>query len=89
MTAALLLVSVLALGVDVESDDPEFGSRVEAVATQLVDVRKIAQIHEAGLQAGAWTVNDETTMVRLLNMGIDRIYTDDPACLPTLDHSNR
>lgn len=89
MAAALLLVSVLALGVDVESDDPEFGSRVEAVATQLVDVRKIAQIHEAELQARAWTVNDETTMVRLLKMGIDRIYTDDLAHLPALDRGNR
>ncbi len=39
---------------------------------------KVAKIHAAGLQAGAWTVNDEGTMKRLLALGVDRIYTDEP-----------
>lgn len=39
---------------------------------------KVERIHAAGLEAGAWTVNDEPTMRRLLEMGVDRIYTDDP-----------
>jgi len=46
-----------------------------------MNAAKIQQIHDAGLQAGAWTVNDAVTMKRLLDAGIDRIYTDDPALL--------
>ena len=42
---------------------------------------KVKQIHAANLQAGAWTVDDRETMEKLLNMGIDRIYTDDPKLL--------
>jgi glycerophosphoryl diester phosphodiesterase len=44
----------------------------------LVTKEVVQQIHEAGLKAGAWTVNDRTTMERLLGMGVDRIYTDFP-----------
>lgn len=32
----------------------------------------------AGLQVGAWTVNDAAEMKRLLDMGVERIYTDVP-----------
>lgn len=39
---------------------------------------KIEKIHSAGLEAGAWSVNDETAMKQLLALGIDRIYTDFP-----------
>ena len=35
-------------------------------------------IHAAGMEAGAWTVNDEARIRWLLEMGIDRIYTDFP-----------
>ncbi len=38
-------------------------------------------IHEAGLEAGAWTVNGRSDMKRLLGLGIDRIYTDYPNVL--------
>ncbi|NLF68144.1 MAG: glycerophosphodiester phosphodiesterase [Candidatus Anammoximicrobium sp.] len=44
----------------------------------IVTPESVAQIHKAGLEAGAWTVNDEATMTQLLKMGIDRIYTDAP-----------
>jgi len=47
----------------------------------VVTREKIDQIHAAGLQAGAWTVNDEATMARFLDWGIDRIYTDYPRLL--------
>ncbi len=43
----------------------------------VITKEKIDQIHEAGLQVGAWTVNDEVTMTRLLKLGIDRIYRTD------------
>lgn len=42
---------------------------------------KVKQIHAANLQAGAWTVDDREIMEKLLKMGIDRIYTDDPKLL--------
>lgn len=48
---------------------------------QGVTAEKVARIQDAGLEAGAWTVNDPATMQKLLDMGIDRIYTDDPRTL--------
>lgn len=42
---------------------------------------KIQQIKAAGLESGAWTVNDPAVMKTFLDYGIDRIYTDDPAIL--------
>lgn len=39
---------------------------------------KVDKIHKAGLEVGAWTVNDAKKMKSLLTMGIDRIYTDNP-----------
>ena len=38
-------------------------------------------IHGAGIEAGAWTVNDAAEMRRLLQCGVDRMYTDFPARL--------
>ena len=46
-----------------------------------VTSRALNQIHESGLLAGAWTVNDPEIMKQFLAWGIDRIYTDDPALL--------
>jgi len=46
-----------------------------------VTVEKVQQIKAAGLEAGAWTVNDRQTMESLLAMGIERIYTDYPRTL--------
>lgn len=36
----------------------------------------IARARSAGLQVHAWTVNDEPTMTRLLDLGVDGIITD-------------
>lgn len=44
----------------------------------------VAHIQEAGLKVGAWTVNDSAEMRRFIDMGIDRIYTDDPTVLMNL-----
>lgn len=42
---------------------------------------KISKIHAANLKVGAWSVYDQVQMERLENMGIDRIYADDPKLL--------
>ncbi len=43
---------------------------------------KVRKIKAAGIEAGAWTVNDEATMTHLLDAGVERLYTDCPrACL--------
>ena len=51
---------------------------------RVVTRQKIERIHQAGLEAGAWTVNDEAAMGHLLELGIDRIYTDHPRRLLAL-----
>ena len=59
------------------------GHGFEALVIQYqgVTLEKVAALHAAGMEAGAWTVNDASRMERLLRMGVDRIYTDDPALL--------
>ena len=41
----------------------------------------VNKVHAAGLEVGAWTVNDAEIMQHLLNLGVDRMYTDDPGRL--------
>jgi len=45
---------------------------------QVVTAEVVAKIHRAGFKVGAWTVNEEAEMRRLLGLGVDRLYTDDP-----------
>ncbi len=42
---------------------------------------KVQKIKAASLEPGAWTVNDPALMQKLLQQGIERIYTDDPSLL--------
>lgn len=49
----------------------------------------VEKIHAAGLDAGVWTVNDRQAMLRLLDAGVDRIYTDDPKLLLRLKDARR
>ena len=39
---------------------------------------KVKSVHDAELEIGAWTVNNPSTMEKLLKLSIDRIYTDCP-----------
>lgn len=38
----------------------------------------VAAVHEAGLVAGTWTVDEEEVMARMLDMGLDSITTNYP-----------
>ena len=44
----------------------------------LVDRRFVATAHRAGIHVHVWTIDDETTMARLLDLGVDGIMTDRP-----------
>ena len=41
----------------------------------------VVYAHRRGLQVHVWTINDESTMHRLLDMGVDGVMTDDCALL--------
>jgi glycerophosphoryl diester phosphodiesterase len=41
----------------------------------------IRMAHERGLRVHVWTINDEKTMRRLYNTGVDAVMSDDPALL--------
>lgn len=46
-----------------------------------LDLEDIQTIHDAGLKAWTWTVNDGPRALELLQMGADGICTDDPALI--------
>ncbi len=45
---------------------------------------KIEMVKAAGIEVGAWTVNDVAMMRRLLDAGVERLYTDHPRLLLSL-----
>lgn len=46
-----------------------------------VTAEKVQKVKAAGLEIGAWTVNDRQAMEKLLDMGVQRLYTDQPRLL--------
>ncbi len=48
---------------------------------RLIDAPRLASWREAGLRVAAWTVNDEATARRLVDLGVDVLIGDDPALL--------
>lgn len=48
---------------------------------RIVDRRFIDSAHSRGLPVHVWTINDESEMDRLLNLGVDGIMTDRPRLL--------
>jgi glycerophosphoryl diester phosphodiesterase len=51
-----------------------------------VTPEKVKKIKAAGIEIGAWTVNDRATMKRLLELGVERVYTDNPRLLLSLKY---
>ena len=49
-----------------------------------VTPEKVQKIKAAGIRAGAWTVNDPAVMKRLMDVGVERLYTDHPRLLLSL-----
>ena len=45
---------------------------------QALTSERVKLMQKAGFEVGAWTVNDAKTMAYLLDMGVDRTYTDYP-----------
>jgi glycerophosphoryl diester phosphodiesterase len=55
---------------------PEYFGKLRVVSPGL-----IRQAHQAGLKIQVWTVNERPEMIRLLSMGVDGIFTDNPEVL--------
>tara|TARA_Y100001970_G_C14063926_1_gene765672 strand:+ start:129 stop:869 length:741 start_codon:yes stop_codon:yes gene_type:complete len=55
---------------------------------KLVTKRFISYVHSIGLKIHVWTINDEDTMLKLIDLGVDGIITDRPKTLKNLlsDH---
>lgn len=49
---------------------------VRRYGVRIVDRRFVHTAHKLGLKVHVWTVNDETAMERLLDLGVDGIMTD-------------
>jgi glycerophosphoryl diester phosphodiesterase len=50
----------------------------------VVTEKFIKKAHELNIAVHVWTINDENTMNRLLDLGVDGIFTDQPALLKTV-----
>ena len=48
---------------------------------RLVTRRFVERCHDAGLHVHVWTIDDASTMVDLLDLGVDGIMTDQPSTL--------
>jgi glycerophosphoryl diester phosphodiesterase len=55
----------------------------------VVDRRFVESAHEVGLVVHVWTIDDEATMSRLLDLGVDGLMTDRPTLLKELLVSRR
>ncbi len=73
-------------GADTQIDDDIRIARQQGFETLVLHVsgvnsEKVQKIKAAGMAVGAWTVNDQATMRKLVDLGVDRIYTDQPRLL--------
>ncbi len=54
---------------------------ISQLPAESVTAEVVARAERFGVRIHAWTVNDRATMVRLLDLGVHGIMTDDPALL--------
>ena len=52
---------------------------------EIVDASFLARARAFGLKVHAWTVNDGGDMCRLMQLGVDGLFTDDPERLETIE----
>ena len=57
------------------------GVRCVQVPASMATPSFIGRSHALGLQVHVWTVNDQPTMQRLLDLGVDGIMTDETVAL--------
>lgn len=50
-----------------------------SVESMMVTQSFVNQAHKAGKEVYVWTVNSENTLGKVINMGVDKVITDDPA----------
>lgn len=67
----------------------ELGFESLVLHQTLIQGDSVAKIKAAGLEVGAWTVNDMATLHRFKKLGVERIYTDRPRELLALQNYNR
>ena len=53
---------------------------VNRKGVSMVTSASVAHAHKLGLQVHAWTINDESTMHNLIDMGVDGIMTTIAPC---------
>lgn len=58
--------------------------KVLGVTLELITPKTVQAIHQAGKKVHVWTINDELTMHRLIEWGVDGIITDRPDLLKTV-----
>jgi glycerophosphoryl diester phosphodiesterase len=56
----------------------EAGATHLAIDHRVIDAGVVASAHRAGLKIAAWTVNDESDLRRVLDLGVDVVITDRP-----------
>ncbi len=63
-----------------QDEEARHNCSIEVVIPQfrLTSRELIAEVHSEGLKVFAWTVNEETEIARLLDLGVDGIITDYP-----------
>ena len=54
---------------------------VQSGNTLVVNDRFVKAAHDRGIAVHVWTINDREEMERLLDLGVDGIFTDRPALL--------
>lgn len=82
--ASVASASLLAIGVVKTSGDVyqvPVSHKVAGVSIDLVSSKQVQAIHRAGKKIHVWTVDDGSEMHKLIDWGVDGIFTDRPDVL--------